>query len=54
MWDHGTVEAGEVIRSLADGYGFQGSMIDLDTYDWSGVRDSSLETIEEMWEAIHA
>ena len=44
----------DIIRSLADGYGYPGSMIDLDTYDWSGVRDSSVEGVEAMWKAIHA
>lgn len=40
------------IRSLADGYGYPGSMIDLGTYDWSGVRDSTEATIEKMFAAV--
>ena len=54
VWDSGSDDGPDVLRSLADGYGYPGSMIEMDTYDWSGIRDSSEASVENMWKAIHA
>ena len=53
VWRHGPDEAAEVIWSMQDGYGEPGLM-PVQGYDWSGIRDSSLETIDAIYEAIHA
>jgi len=44
----------ETLRELADGYGYVGSMIEMETYDWSGVRDSSTTAIKRMFDAVES
>lgn len=53
VWDHGKPEMFDIIWSLSDGYGEPG-LIPPQGYDWSGIRDSSLEAIEAMHKAMHA
>lgn len=51
MWDSSNLMC-ETLREYADGYGYPGSMVDMETYDWSGVRDSSTTAIEKMYDVI--
>jgi hypothetical protein len=51
---HGkSTAAFEILYSMQDGYGAPG-VIPEQGYDWSGVRDSTPDTIRRMWEAIHS
>ncbi len=50
---YGNDVAFQTILSMQDGYGEPGFGPSQGP-DWSGVRDSSLETIEAMHQAIHA
>jgi hypothetical protein len=52
-WTSGSNAACEVIWSLSDGYGSPG-FIPEQGYDWSGIRDSSVEAVEAMFRAVHA
>jgi hypothetical protein len=54
FWNSTDDAGADVIRDHADGYGFPGSMHELGTYDWSGVRDSSATQVEAMHAAMTA
>lgn len=52
-WTSGSQAARDILWSIQDGYGEPGFMPP-QGYDWSGVRDSTPDTIRKMHAAIHA
>lgn len=47
VWSYGTDSATEALYAAQDGYGETG-LIPAQGYDWSGIRDSSIEAVEAM------
>lgn len=52
-WQAGNNEAMLAIWALSDGYGEQG-YIPEQGYDWSGIRDSTAEAVDAMYELVSA
>lgn len=50
-FDSGTVVQADEIWALSDGYGEPGYVPE-QGYDWSGIRDSSTEAIEAMFDVV--
>lgn len=53
VWQDGPADMVFLLFSMQDGYGEAGYVPE-QGFDWSGVRDSSIEAIEAMWKAVHA
>lgn len=53
LYFEGGDEMAETIYALSDGYGIVG-YVPPQGYDWSGIRDSSTEAVEAMFDAAVA